>query len=133
MSCSLYRHFDEYGVLLYVGISINPLVRSESHKHLAPWFAAVRRIEIEVFPDMAEAREAERLAVQNEKPLHNKLLQLRPPRSPRPPRIAKQKATQRPWEPGKPGRPPTGKAMTSTERSRKRRERLRELSLHDRG
>jgi hypothetical protein len=74
---SLYRHFDEAGLLLYVGISGRPKTRLSEHRRDAPWFWSIATIKMEVFPDRASALQAEREAVQNEKPLFNTMLQMR--------------------------------------------------------
>lgn len=34
----LYRHYDKAGILLYVGISCNVLLRTDEHNNAAPWF-----------------------------------------------------------------------------------------------
>lgn len=72
-TCVLYRHFDEAGALLYVGISIRPAVRLYEHDRDSHWFHLVRRIELEHFQTIAEASAAERAAIQTEQPRFNKL------------------------------------------------------------
>ena len=73
---NLYRHFDENMVLLYIGISSNPFKRLDSHRKVSSWIADVRTITIEPIAtsgprDMTAAFEAERVAIEKEKPLHN--------------------------------------------------------------
>lgn len=67
----LYRHFNADGELLYVGISMTVLIRTRSHSYNSTWFNEVRRIEIEPFPSLVSALEAERSAIRDEKPKHN--------------------------------------------------------------
>lgn len=70
---ALYRFYGGDGALLYVGITNNPSNRFTQHAHDKPWWHAVCRIEIETHPTREEVLEAERLAIQAEKPLHNKV------------------------------------------------------------
>jgi hypothetical protein len=67
----LYRHFDEGGKLLYVGISVHAVSRLASHKQTSPWVWSVARMEIQTFPTRQEAEEAEREAIRTERPLFN--------------------------------------------------------------
>lgn len=74
MPCQLYRHFSGDGTLLYVGISLNAVLRQYAHKTgRAPWFTQIAKIEIETFSSKYAAMEAERKAIKNEKPLYNVL------------------------------------------------------------
>jgi hypothetical protein len=66
----LYRHYDIYGRLLYVGITARPLDRLKEHT-ASPWFERIIRIEIERYASRAEAEAAERLAIRNERPEFN--------------------------------------------------------------
>lgn len=72
--CYLYRHFDENQILLYVGVSLNPIVRLTQHRNKSKWFHAIRKIEIEVFKSRKEALKAETKAIEKEKPIYNKVL-----------------------------------------------------------
>lgn len=67
----LYRHFSADGVLLYVGISGRVWVRNDEHLWLSGWFSEVSQITLERFSTRAEAVEAEREAILNEKPRFN--------------------------------------------------------------
>lgn len=67
----LYRHFDENNELLYVGISLSTVYRLSQHKVASPWFADIKKVEIETFPSREEALEAEREAIQTEDPKYN--------------------------------------------------------------
>jgi hypothetical protein len=44
---ALYRHFDKDGNLLYVGVSLNAIERTISHRDKSPWYQDIARIEIE--------------------------------------------------------------------------------------
>lgn len=68
----LYRHFDTDGVLLYVGISLSVGTRTSAHRRAAPWFRDVARIEVQHFTSRADCALAERVAIDREKPLHNR-------------------------------------------------------------
>jgi len=67
----LYRHFDKDGLLLYVGISLSAIERLRSHRRYAVWYRDIATIAVERFPTRWEALLAERVAIEDEKPLHN--------------------------------------------------------------
>lgn len=67
----LYRHFDSAGRLLYVGVSLRSTVRLIAHVANAKWADQIATITIERFPTRKAALQAERAAIQAEKPLHN--------------------------------------------------------------
>ncbi len=69
---SLYRHFAEDGELLYIGISVSALSRLGQHEKHAPWFDKICHVTVEHFDTRKAALEAERNAIQAEKPTHNK-------------------------------------------------------------
>lgn len=69
--CALYRHYDKAGVLLYVGVSLNPVARLQQHRRAAHWFYQIARIEVEYFGDRDTAIDAESTAITTENPLHN--------------------------------------------------------------
>ena len=71
--CALYRHYDDEGILLYVGISEKPLGRGKAHAKESVWVAFAARIEAEWLPDRATAETAERNAIRAEKPIFNKV------------------------------------------------------------
>lgn len=74
MPCQLYRHFAADGTLLYVGVSLNALLRQHAHKTgRSPWFEQIAKIEIQNLPTKKAALEAERKAIKDEKPLYNVL------------------------------------------------------------
>jgi predicted GIY-YIG superfamily endonuclease len=85
---ALYRHRDENGTLLYVGISLTLAHRLAAHANTSHWFRDVVRVDIEWFPTRDEALKAERHAIQCEHPrcniAHAKIRPIRPGRTPRP-------------------------------------------------
>ena len=72
MNC-LYRHFDKNGILLYIGISMNLFARLKAHQKQSHWFNLIDRIEIKHFETREEVLMAEKLAIQKERPLYNKI------------------------------------------------------------
>lgn len=67
---ALYRYFDCYGDLLYVGISLSAVTRLSQHKkHL--WFQDITDIKVEWFAEREDAESAEVRAIRNEFPEHN--------------------------------------------------------------
>lgn len=68
---ALYRHFDADQRLLYVGIALDPLVRSETHRDNSPWFREIASISIEWFENRTRAVWAEKAAAEAERPLYN--------------------------------------------------------------
>lgn len=83
---ALYRHFDEHGVLLYVGISHQPDERLRQHR-LSSWWGQlglIDRVEVEWFPDRASAAAAECAAIERERPRCNLRRRLRKRRNPVP-------------------------------------------------
>lgn len=74
----LYRHFDENGTLLYVGVSLSAIYRLSQHKKGSHWHSKISRQEIEHFATREEALDAETRAIQNENPLYNKQKRLKP-------------------------------------------------------
>lgn len=70
MTCHLYRHFDADDVLLYVGISAQPLTRLCQHKD-SRWFKEITRVAIEHCPTREYAEFQEAWAIAKEKPKYN--------------------------------------------------------------
>lgn len=68
---SLYRFYDADDQLLYVGISLNVFRRMAQHSERKTWWTAVARSTVEWHPTREAALEAERIAIRDEKPLHN--------------------------------------------------------------
>lgn len=67
----LYRHFNQEGALLYVGVSLSVVHRLAQHKDHSHWYRSITRIDIKEFSTRREALIAERDAIKQEKPLHN--------------------------------------------------------------
>lgn len=72
MMHNLYRHYDDKGRLLYVGVSYGAIARLQQHRAQSHWYSDIRNIAIEVFKTREKAFIAERKAIKNEKPIHNK-------------------------------------------------------------
>ncbi len=68
---TLYRFFAHDDTLLYVGITNNPARRFSKHKDEKEWWLDVARIDLEQFASREELLDAERQAIQDERPLHN--------------------------------------------------------------
>lgn len=73
MNVKLYRHFGAGGVLLYVGITVNAKRRLAEHKRRSRWAYAIERVTVEEFPNQASAQLAEKIAIEEERPLYNKV------------------------------------------------------------
>jgi hypothetical protein len=71
MSAVLYRHRNETGTLLYVGVSLRSMSRLMQHSKDARWFDKISRVDLQHFADMKSAREAERIAILVERPRYN--------------------------------------------------------------
>jgi Arm DNA-binding domain len=69
--CYLYRHYHPNGGLLYVGVSLEPLRRQDSHLKAATWRDMICRILIEPFDTREEALAAETIAIRTEFPKFN--------------------------------------------------------------
>jgi hypothetical protein len=68
---SLYRHFDQDGTLLYVGIAIDPIKRLYSHSSVSHWYDQIETVKIKRYPSRYTALAAEVEAIRTEKPLYN--------------------------------------------------------------
>jgi predicted GIY-YIG superfamily endonuclease len=71
MRTSLYRHFNNVGELLYVGVSLSALQRLGQHAENSEWFNSIDRVTIEHFDSREEALAAERSAIIQDRPMHN--------------------------------------------------------------
>jgi DNA-binding phage protein len=69
--CSLYRHWDANGRLLYVGVSLSALARLRRHRHVSNWQDLIAEVKIEHFENRKLAMAAEREAILQENPLFN--------------------------------------------------------------
>ena len=85
---ALYRMYDKGGLLLYVGISVNPPGRFAAHARGSHWFGSVANITVEWCPSRRDAEIAEITAIATENPQHNKS-------RPRPPRFGPKRPAQR--------------------------------------
>lgn len=68
---TLYRLFDEGGVLLYIGIAGNPGRRLDDHAGDKPWWGEVASATMAHFPSRDAARDAEVAAIRAENPRYN--------------------------------------------------------------
>lgn len=82
MKTAVYRHYDEAGRLLYIGMTANPYQRSTEHARLNTDFCGVARIEIEWHKSRHKAAEAERRAIKAEAPKYNVLHNSKAPPAP---------------------------------------------------
>lgn len=69
---ALYRHYNEMGELLYVGISLSAINRLSQHK-TSGWFIEIAKVDIEQFETRMLALNAEETAIKKEKPKYNKI------------------------------------------------------------
>lgn len=69
--CALYRHFDEFGLLLYIGITESPAVRGDSHARNSDWVKYADRIEARWYDSREDAAKAEKDAILREGPVFN--------------------------------------------------------------
>lgn len=67
----LYRFYDKWFALLYVGITSGIPTRFENHAKAKDWWPDVRHIDIERYDDREAATRAEREAIIKEGPVHN--------------------------------------------------------------
>lgn len=67
----LYRHYDEDGKLLYVGITDQPARRLTEHERNAPWRGKIASVITQRFNSQQEAVVAERIAIHDENPIWN--------------------------------------------------------------
>ena len=67
----LYRFYDKNEELLYVGVSLNYLMRISQHRSIAEWFDSVANVRIERCKNRLDMYQKEIRAVQKESPLHN--------------------------------------------------------------
>lgn len=69
----LYRLYRSDGALLYVGLTMSPIHRLQTHAAKKAWWHQVSNITLEHFPDGLSVKDAERLAIATEQPLYNVL------------------------------------------------------------
>ena len=68
----VYRFRDEMERLLYVGVTVSPRGRWQSHKKRAEWWSLVRSVSIETHPHERAALDAEVVAIKAERPIYNR-------------------------------------------------------------
>lgn len=68
---TLYRLYGQNMTLLYVGITDDYLARMRQHSEKS-WWSEVRLADRQEFPTRMAAADAERIAIANENPKHNK-------------------------------------------------------------
>lgn len=68
---ALYRFYDRSDGLLYVGQSRDPSRRMGDHKAKKEWWAVMATMRLEWHETLEMALEAEKIAIETEKPLHN--------------------------------------------------------------
>jgi predicted GIY-YIG superfamily endonuclease len=68
----LYRHWDKYDDLLYVGKTIDIPARFRQHRIKSDWIYDVVKITLERFSSHEEVMEAEKQAIISEHPRYNK-------------------------------------------------------------
>lgn len=71
MPYALYRLYGEEETLLYVGMSMNLPARMTQHKVQKVWWQSVRHITVDHFDSRRAVLDAEREAIQSERPLWN--------------------------------------------------------------
>lgn len=68
---TLYRFFEDGGILLYVGISESAIQRMAQHSADKAWWSEVATVSIEHYSTRPDAMAAEKSAIQSERPLYN--------------------------------------------------------------
>ena len=68
----LYRFYSNCGDLLYIGITNDPLRRFSQHQSDKEWWSQVTNICQQSFQTREALQDAEKRAIQNERPLYNK-------------------------------------------------------------
>lgn len=73
----LYRFFDQHGVLLYIGITMDPPARFRGHRS-KEWWTLVRHVFMETYSNRTALMKAERKAIQSEHPQYNVVHNVKP-------------------------------------------------------
>lgn len=68
---ALYKHYGAGGELLYVGISLNIVMRLSQHKNCSDWYKDIARVDVDWFESREAALAAEVQAITKLKPLYN--------------------------------------------------------------
>jgi predicted GIY-YIG superfamily endonuclease len=77
MTETLYRFYDSDDRLLYVGVSSSFTSRAHAHSKNSQWFEKSVRVTLEHHPTREAVLEAEKFAIKQEDPLHNKIHSVR--------------------------------------------------------
>jgi hypothetical protein len=67
----LYRYFGHDGVLLYVGISLNGIIRQSQHRD-KPWYPLIESSSHSYTETLEEVKQVEKRTIIAERPLFNK-------------------------------------------------------------
>ncbi len=70
---AVYRFFDSFGSLLYVGVTSNISTRLSQHDQAQPWWRLVASVKVEHHDNREAALDAERAAIHTERPRFNKM------------------------------------------------------------
>lgn len=73
---AVYRFFNPAGTLLYVGVATWPPSRWKQHAREKSWWGDVADKTVTWYPTRVEAEQAEGVAINTEKPLHNDVIPL---------------------------------------------------------
>ncbi len=68
---ALYRHFNDAGVLLYVGVSLDVVRRLGQHESAPGWYEQISTVTIERHESRKAALLAEQDAINSENPAYN--------------------------------------------------------------
>lgn len=68
----LYRYFDEAGILLYVGVTVDASSRECMHRASSAWRIFANTISRADFDDIKDAEQTERWVIGREQPIFNK-------------------------------------------------------------
>ena len=68
---AVYRIYDKFRRVIYIGCSVDPEARVVAHSMTADWRDEIETWAAEWYTDRAEARTAERAAIEAEDPDHN--------------------------------------------------------------
>jgi len=71
MKTNLYRHYNQEGTLLYVGVSLSAVNRLAQHREHSSWFDEIATVKIETFDSRDGALTAETIAINEERPVYN--------------------------------------------------------------
>jgi len=73
MTETLYRFYDEDNRLLYIGISSSFYSRANQHSKNSNWFESASKVLLQHYKTREAVLEAEKLAIKQERPIHNKI------------------------------------------------------------